>query len=257
MKSIALLLLLLLTLPSKATPLPSYCPKPMTIVFYGDWYPYMFYQNEQYKGIDYEFFAAILNKIGCQIVVNRLPEKRAYQGLARGDSLIMSGATITKARQKYAYFSDTYRPETMSIFYLKDEINDDSTVDAIIKQSTMIAINGAAYYGPYIERQRHGNYRQKFQHVPSLNRRVEMLSRSRAQALVEDHIAGCYHLFTHGDGLIDKIKWQQVNQVNVAFMFSKGVVPYEFIEIFNQTMQQLIAQGVYDNLTAKYIPKGC
>lgn len=251
------LLLLLLGFQSHGNTLPDYCPKPMTIVFYGDWYPYMFKEGDGYKGIDYEFMRLINAELGCDIVVNALPEKRAHQGLARGDSIIMSGATITEKREKYAYFSDTYRGETMSLFYLPHRVSGQHNADNIIAGSKMIAINGAAYYGPFIEGYRNNDSDKKFQHVPSLEKRVEMLTRHRADAMVEDHIAGCNALFNDTNKLTVKLKWVQVNQVNVAFMFSKGVVPYEFIEIFNHTMQQLIAQGALDKLIAKYTPQGC
>lgn len=250
-------LLLLFTWFCRADPLPQYCPKPMTMVFYGDWYPYMFEQGDGYKGIDYEFMARIFDELGCHVDVISLPERRAHQDLARGDSLVMSGATITHERQRHAYFSKPYRGETMSLFYLSKSDSEKASASEVIKGSSMIAINGAAYYGPFIEDFRHNDLVNKFQHVPSLQKRVEMLERLRADAMVEDHIAGCYYIFSQRPSLSNRVKWIRVNQVEVAFMFSKGVVSPEFITIFNRTMQQLIKQGIYDEIAAQYTPKGC
>lgn len=254
----SLFLLLFLFIPSSgAMPLPEYCPKKMTVVFYGDWFPYMFYENKRYQGIDFDFMSLVLDRLGCEFDINALPEKRAHKGLASGDSLIMSGATITEERKQYAYFSKPYRGETLSLFYLDDKGRNINTADQVINQSEIIAINGAAYYGPYIHKKRNSSQSKKFIHVPSIEKRIEMITRQRAQAMVEDHIAGCFYLHKSSSSVAKKTRWIQVSQENVAFMFSKGVVPYEFVAIFNQTMQQLIAQGAYSQIAAKYTPQGC
>lgn len=252
-----ILMLFFISLPTRAESLPEYCPKAMTIVYYGNWYPYMFLQDGHFKGIDYEFLMKIANKINCLIVVNSLPERRAHKELAHGNSLVMSGATITEERQKYAYFSKPYRAEIMSLFYLNKDQHNERSIDEIFQQSKMIAINAAAYYGPLVENYRQSTIAKKFNHVPSLERRIAMIERKRAEAMVEDHIAGCYYLHKSRAITMEDISWHQVNHTDVAFMFSKVAVTKAFIAIFNQTMQQLIEQGVYDEIVAKYTPKGC
>ncbi|NQZ08136.1 MAG: transporter substrate-binding domain-containing protein [Algicola sp.] len=247
---------------AKASPqlLPRYCPNPLVIVFYGDWYPYMFFKDDQFQGVDHEFFVAVLNRLGCQVKVDALPEKRAHSNLAKGGgNLVMSGATVTKERKTYAYFSKTYRDEVISLFYLSKEALPDTltSVKYLVANSQVIATNGAAFYGTDIEELRNSKFGSRFIHMPSLHNRVEMLHKGRAQAIIEDYIAGCNDFHLSAPDIISELQAVTVNKVRVAFMFSKAAVTPEFVNLFDENMQQLIDQGMLAQMMAKYTPMGC
>ena len=240
--------------------LPQYCPNQLVIVFYGDWYPYMFFKNDQYQGFDYEFFVAVLNRLGCKVKVDSLPEKRAHSRLVKGGgNLVMSGATITKERKTYAYFSKTYRDEVISLFYLNKKALPDTlnTLKGVVANSQVIATNAAAFYGKDIEALRNSQFAKQFMHVPSLHNRVEMLHKKRAQAMIEDYIAGCNEFHLNAPNIINELQAVTVNKVRVAFMFSKAAVTPEFVRLFDENMRQLIEQGVLAKMIAKYTPVGC
>lgn len=124
-------------------------------------------------------------------------------------------------------------------------------------KSAVIAINGAAFYGEEIQRFRKSRYSEKFVHVSGMKQRMQMLKLDRAQGVVEDHFAGCHYFYQHQSGISNQLKSIVVNKVDVAFMFSKGVVTHEFIRLFNLTMSDLLAQGLYDKLVEQYPFKGC
>ena len=252
-------LLLLLPFTGVAAPLPSYCPKTLDLVFYGDWHPYMFaapHTQTGYQGSDYELLQNVIADMGCKMDVLAIPEKRAHRSLAMGHELVMTAATYTEQRARYAYFSNPYRQETMSVFYLDDK-QPPKTLAARLTSANTIVINAAAWYGETIESYRAGPHKDKFQHVPGMIKRIEMLQRDRAQLMVEDHIAGCNYIHRHAPELIPRLKSIQVHSTEVSFMFSKQVVSDEFTYRFNKSLADQLANGTYERLIAKYQPQGC
>jgi hypothetical protein len=71
----------------KAQPLPEYCPEPLKLVYYGDWYPYMYAKNAIYKGTDWTFLLKVLKVLNCQIDVVKIPERRAHKDLSKRNPL--------------------------------------------------------------------------------------------------------------------------------------------------------------------------
>ena len=242
----------------RAADLPPHCPEPLTVVFYGDWYPFMFAKEGGYRGLDFEFLEQVLNRIGCRVRVETVGEKRGHRNMAQGHRLIMSGATYTEQRARYAYFSESYRQEVISVFYLRSLLNGQpASLEAIVANSDAIAINAAGWYGDAVEVQRKGPHKDKFIHVAGLLRRVQMLQRQRTQALIEDHIAGCNQLKNDAPQLLKHVSSLPVSKTTVAFMFSKQVVNRQFIHLFNRTMAKLMADGSYDALHSRYLGEDC
>lgn len=256
---IVFLLIILLPLTVKAQPLPDYCPAPLELPFYGNWYPYMYKENGIYKGTDWEFLQTITDALGCKVQVVVIPEKRAHKDLSKRHNLVMSAATITESRLKHAYFSKSYRAEVQSIFYLESREFPPNlaSLEYIVSKSSMIAINGAAYYGKRVEAQRNGKFQQKFIHVPGMKKRIEMIRLDRAQAMVEDYIAGCNYFHQYGQDMVPKLRTVTVNRVNVSYMFSKYRFTPRFVALFDQAMEALLKQGVHDDMVARYTPIGC
>ncbi len=244
----------------KAQPLPEYCPEPLKLVYYGNWYPYMYAQGDNHQGTDWTFLLKILKVLNCQINVVKIPEKRAHKDLSKRHALVMIAATITKERLKHAYFSKSYRDEVQSIFYLesKDFPPNLASLEYVVAQSNMVAINGAAWYGKRVEALRaSARDKHKFIHVPGMKKRIEMMRRDRAQSMVEDYIAGCNYFHQYAQDIAPKLRAITVHQVKVSYMFSKTNVSPAFIKRFDQTMTQLLEQGIYDDILAKFTPVGC
>lgn len=243
--------------------LPSYCPTPLILAYYGDWYPYMFELNERYLGSDWQLLWEITTELGCKMRVKKIPEKRAHQVLMKNEPIVMIGATYTERRAKYAHFSSAYREETMSIFYLHSPstISRDTSLfnraEHIVSSAHFIVINDMAWYGDTIQTLRNSKLSKKFHHVTGLDNRVEMLARDRADTLVEDHYAGCDAIYRHANIDKEKVKILKVNRSPVSYMFSRHLVTPEFIHRFNQLLMKKLEQGVYQRLVNRYVPTDC
>ena len=220
----------------------------------------MYAKGDIYKGTDWAFLLMILKVMNCQIDVVHIPEKRAHKDLSKRHALVMIAATITKERLAHAYFSKPYRNEVQSIFYLesKDFPPNLASLEYVVAQSNMVAINGAAWYGKRVEALRAtGRARHKFIHVPGMKKRIEMMRRDRAQSMVEDYIAGCNYFHQYAQDIAPKLRAITVHQVKVSYMFSRTHVSLAFVERFDQVMSQMLEQGVFDDILARFTPVGC
>lgn len=254
-----LLLLAFFTLSVRANSLPDYCPQTMSIAYFADWYPYVYSKDSGYTGTDFDFLYAITTALGCRIKIAKVPKKRGHKNLEQGKSHIMLAATVTRARTRYAHFSQSYRKEKMSVFYLKKLINGKkpATLQEIIGKSQFIAINAAAWYGKTIEAYRLGRYANKFLHVPSIDKRVAMLRKTRAQAMVDDHMAGCSYFHRQASDVIDEIAIMTVHVSDITFMFSKRLVTPEFVDLLNKEMDRQLELGIYDDIVTHHQADRC
>ena len=263
MKLICLLFTLVFTsLPAQGKSLPDYCPVPLAISFHDDWYPYIFGKDTSYAGTDYDFINTIANALGCEVSVAKMPEKRGHRDLAQGLSHVLLAATVTEQRAQYAYFSAPYRQEIMSVFYLKQIIPQPPattvTLADVMDNSHFVVINEAAWYGENIEAYRHNDDDAgKFLHIPGMENRIQMLRKARAQAMIEDHMAGCSYFQRQAPDVIAKLAVLSVHHSDITFMFSKQLVTPRFMKLFNQEMAKQINEGVYDEIVAMYQAEQC
>ena len=237
---------------------PELCPKPMMLIYYGQWFPYFFKEEGQYKGIDYEFLLSITKQLGCQVKIIPLPEKRIPIELAKGRPLMMVGATYTKERAKYAHYSDPYRQEVMSLLFHTPTNTQKTkqTAADIINNSQAIAINDAAYYGPIIEDYRKSQHSNKFIDIPKLETRMKMLARKRVQAVVGDYSAGC-HSFYKNKSNKNQLHNIRVSQTSIAIMLNKTAFSQNFVEQFNKALHLQLDKGIIKRLQQKYTPIDC
>src|SRR5262249_51435189 len=85
----------------------------------GGWYPWDPYQYREYRhgvpiltGFDIEIERALAHIMSVEILLPDLPWQDHLAALAAGSADVAAGATYSKERDAYAYFSKPYRRET-------------------------------------------------------------------------------------------------------------------------------------------------
>ena len=108
-----------------ASPAPSR-PRAAVKVVRGGWYlwdPYQYPQNihgvEVLTGFDVEIERAIARVLGVELMLPEVAWDAHLAELAAGTRDIAAGATYSKERDQYAYFSKPYRRETDVLIVLK------------------------------------------------------------------------------------------------------------------------------------------
>ena len=118
-------------LPAQAEVSPAASPSPMrqrpeARVLQGGWYPWDPYQYRQnvhgvvvLTGFDVEIERAVARTMGVELLLPEIAWDVHLAGLANGTRDIAAGATYSREREQYAYFSKAYRRETDVLIVLK------------------------------------------------------------------------------------------------------------------------------------------
>ena len=101
-------------------------PRPEPRVLQGGWYPwdpYQYRQNvhgvEVLTGFDVEIERAIARLMGVELLLPEVSWDSHLAGLADGTRDIAAGATYSREREQFAYFSKPYRRETDVLILLR------------------------------------------------------------------------------------------------------------------------------------------
>lgn len=80
-------------------------------VGWGDWPPYIFFQDGKFHGLEYELLTSTAKAAGCEIKMMDVPWVRAQLMLKARKLDLLYGAGYSPERAEYAKFSDPYRTE--------------------------------------------------------------------------------------------------------------------------------------------------
>ena len=85
------------------------------------WYPYQYHnKDQQLVGLDIDSFNAIMTEAKLSFTTAEIPWKTHLHFIHKGKMDLAMGASWSKEREEYAYFSLPYRTETVKLFVKKD-----------------------------------------------------------------------------------------------------------------------------------------
>jgi polar amino acid transport system substrate-binding protein len=103
------------------------------------WYPYQHHnENRQLVGLDIDSFNAIMTEAKLSFTTAEIPWKTHLHFLKTGKMDIAMGASWSKGREVFAYFSVPYRKETVKLFVKKGNAKN-------IHLQTLSDLNGSKY----------------------------------------------------------------------------------------------------------------
>jgi polar amino acid transport system substrate-binding protein len=114
------------------------------------WYPYQYHNKQQeLVGLDIETFNAIMKQAKLPFKIAEIPWKTHLHFLKTGKMDVAMGASWSKDREEFAYFSLPYRQETVKLFVKKGNaknISLPSLVD-LIGSPYLVGVEGGYFYG--------------------------------------------------------------------------------------------------------------
>ena len=234
------------------------CSRPLIMAHSGDYAPYQ-YQGEQGAliGLDVELARLFVEGMGCQLEVVLLPPKRAQKMLAEGRIDMMAAASITKARRKFAHFSQPYRAETSVMFIRRDNAPFMSSMSLfeMVRTGMSFTTGLGGWYGepwedikPYLDE-------GQLSLTNSTLGQVNMVLMNRADVAVIDRYVGFYHAKTLGqpDGLAEHP--QILSDAPAHFMLSQVAVSKRLLVRFNDAIRKLKSGAEYSQILKKYLPE--
>ena len=212
--------------------------------------------NGDISGINVEINRIVLERLGCDVSMRKLPWARALRELEQGRLDILPDAFRRPERENYAYFSGKVIPVSHNILFmsekaiakwpvsrLTDLINTDFRLGAQIK----------VYYGlDFQQAMSDPGFADRVTMVAKRESLWRMLDRDRIDGVIADARTGAYEI--HNLGLGDKIKATNVivssDAAEVAF--SKRSNDPAFVQAYTAALQQLVDDGSYERILQRY-----
>lgn len=229
------------------------------------WMPYQYEDVrdggfERLTGWDVEVMRAAARQAGWKVAWDEEAWETNLKELRSGEIDVALAASRESGRETYAWFSEPYRTEIVSLFGNRKEVNDWPDVSAlealkgIRDRGGRIAVVKGYYYGPEVNKLLAAPDSAKWVETVSSDREgLALLVEGNVEGFVADRLTGFCLIWEAG--MLPHI-WEfrrPVYQNEVHIMFSKATCGPEVPEAFNRALQELRDSGEYARLAQEYL----
>ncbi len=205
----------------------------------ANWPPLTVFDSKGATGLDVEIAQAIFDKTGLCYKFVRLPSSaRTFEEMRKGVIDVSTMTSFTVERQKYGFFSESYRYEKMRLISLSKP-RPIQKIQAILRKDHTIGLSIGSYYGEELkELLTHQQLKDQFVSLASAKSRVSMLMKNRVDFIIDDLISAQYYKTTLGH---DNIQiWPYIVHDNPVHLLlsHKSFTPYE-VKIINEAINKL------------------
>ncbi|MFT6465268.1 substrate-binding periplasmic protein [Halopseudomonas sp.] len=218
----------------------------------------MLMPNGDISGISVDLNRIVLEQLGCQVTMRKLPWARALRELELGRLDILPGAFRLPEREEYAYFSGAVIPVSHNILFMHERA---VTKWPVVRLTDLM--NTDFRLGAQI-RVYYGSDFQQVMNDPVFAARVtilakrenlwRMLERGRIDGVIADERTGAYEIQKLGLGNIIKATNVTVSDAAAEVAFSKKSSTPSFIQAYTAVLEQLVADGSYGRIVQRYLP---
>ncbi|MBL4790792.1 MAG: transporter substrate-binding domain-containing protein [Kordiimonadaceae bacterium] len=212
--------------------------------------------KERRWGLDYELVKEIMDTAGCDFTQQSMPFKRVQAGLKHGTADIASGASVTKERGQYAWFTAPYRREIIAMFMLASEVDTftPQSFDDIGKSKLRFGVGIGAWYGVAFDnlKKTNPNFSSRLMQHDDFNNIYNWLERGRVQVVINDLYFGLDVLRRSGKLASVKPHPYYINDDEVYLMLSKKSLVASDVEIITKAIEAVIRTKKYRAILAKY-----
>ena len=154
------------------------------------WYPYQYHnKNRQLVGLDIDSFNAIMAEAKLSFTTAEIPWKTHLHFLKTGKMDLAMGASWSKNREEFAYFSLPYRKETVKLFVKKGKAKNIllQTLPDLIGSKYMLGVESGYYYGEaYEELINNADFHVNISEVVDLEQNVTLLMKGHLDGFLVD-----------------------------------------------------------------------
>lgn len=236
-------------------------------VLAGGWYlwdPYQFVRMQDGEqvltGLDVELTRTIARSAGYEVDITYRPWKKHITHLRDGQVDIASGATWSRQRAEFAYFSRPYRQEINVLYLPRGQAvrHHFTTVEGMLRDFQksgfrLGVIAGFTYADPalnaYITDPANAG-----SIVPSDNdyQNFRNLVEGRIDGFIADRLVAATSAWRGGwRDMVEEHPFRV--STDIHFMFSKKTVPRETVNLFNNTIAALEANGELRRIVGTYL----
>jgi polar amino acid transport system substrate-binding protein len=166
------------------------------------------------------------------------------------------GASVTPARQEYAFFSDPYRQEQFVLFVRSADVAGypQNTLADFVGSGKKVGIISEYYYGAeFAELYNQDTLKPQFVEASLSELNLARLLDEDIDGMLEDSFVG--HAMLRRKGLDKQIGTHSISMGNtdVFVMFSKATIKPEQVSAFNQALAAIKANGSYNTIIQRYV----
>ena len=163
---------------------------------------------------------------------------------------------MTDDRKKFAFFSDSYRTESVVMFVRKENLNKykpSSLKDLIGKKFKLGVVRGNFNGDEFESLKKNEKFKRILLEMSSEGQLYKMLRKGRVSGVLADRYSGFAYLkkFKLGNQIV--MHPLKVYSTNIHVMFSKKSVDKGFVEVFNKNLKKLKSNGQYKSIINKYL----
>ncbi|MCW8878524.1 MAG: transporter substrate-binding domain-containing protein [Kangiellaceae bacterium] len=224
------------------------------ILKYGftEWKPLQ-YLNSQGKpvGLQVNLIEAVVKKAGCKIKYIPVTWDENMRKIATGELDFTANATPSKKRESYARFSAPYRKDEFAVFVkqeLKEKFNTSSIQD-LVNSNFRLGLTRQYIYGEEIQRwQNHPMKKYLLSYSTRAEDNIDRLFNGDIDGFLEDPFVISYKLRSRD--LMKKVVPLSIRTFGreACFMFNKQNFSKNFIERFNQALEQIKSDPAYQTI---------
>lgn len=231
------------------------CSKPIRMGT-GQWEPYGYYDAQQgFIGIDADMVRAIFKEAGCTLVqLQSMPALRNKILFERGDIDLLTGASITPARRRQAWFSLPYRDETVRMFSLAEHAGQYRALDsfeAFLAQPLTLLAPRVGWYGPAYDR--HADQlvaNKRLSLFTDFTQGMRMLAAGRATFILGD-TAAVEHAAARAWVKVQPLPFWLV-QAQVHLMLNRATVAPADVRVLDAAIERLQKRGALKQIRRLY-----
>lgn len=154
------------------------------------WYPYQYHNAErQLVGLDIDSFKTIMAEAKLTFTIAEIPWKTHLNFIRTGKMDMAMGASRSKEREDYAYFSHPYRKETVKLFVKKGNAKNIqlNTLADLASSPYMVGVESGYYYGnDYQELIKTSAFQANISEVIDLEQNVTLLMNGHLDGFLVD-----------------------------------------------------------------------
>lgn len=220
------------------------------------WEPYQYMDiGGEVRGLDIELVTAIVKRSGCTVsFVER--DWATLLGMLRDGSIdLLTGATKTDARDKFAYFSDPYRDETFVLYVRSEDLSkyQDKSLQELLSDAFRVGVTLSYVYGDEITALEDSpQFEMQFRGVPIGEMNYSNLLNFEIDGFLEDPFVAAAVL--RKKGLLSEIEAHPIryNTGEVHLMLSRASIDAALIPIINKNLETIKKDGTYSRIMARY-----
>lgn len=215
------------------------------------WEPYAIYtyagDSGEVRGADIDLMRAIGRDLGCEITFKQAPWTRVLLEVENGTIDVSTSTSRTPERDKYAWFSNSYRTTEMAIYVRRGEVGIYSldNLAAVAKTGFKLGVIAGYHYGPeFAGLMRDPAFAGFVDEAIDYQTNIRKLMHGRIDGyLVED--VGVMLAEAKTLGVLDQIERYPlaIPGENLHLMFSRKTVEPETVNAVNASLERIMADG--------------